>query len=49
MYWSSYGEEKTLELIGNAGLNELDIRKESGVENGKEITFLWVTAERPAA
>ncbi|MDG1463039.1 MAG: class I SAM-dependent methyltransferase, partial [Gammaproteobacteria bacterium] len=48
MYWSSYGEEKTLELIGNAGLKVLDTSKESAIENGKETTFLWVVAERPA-
>ena len=48
MYWSSYGEEKTLELIANAGLNVLSTSRESAVESGKETTFLWVVAERPA-
>jgi len=48
MYWSSFGEEKTLELIRNAGLNILDTAKESAVESGKETTFLWVIAEKPA-
>ena len=48
MYWSSYGKEKTLELIGNAGLNVISTSMESAVESGKETTFLWVVAERPA-
>ncbi len=49
MYWSSYGEEKTLELISNAGLNVLSTSLESAVEADKETTFLWVVAERPAS
>jgi len=48
MYWSSFNEEKTLELVRNAGLNVLETAKESAIENGKETTFLWIIAERPA-
>jgi SAM-dependent methyltransferase len=49
MYWSSYGEEKTLELIEAAGLKVLSTSRESAIEADKETTFLWVVAERPAA
>jgi ubiquinone/menaquinone biosynthesis C-methylase UbiE len=46
MYWSSFGEEKTLELIRNAGLTVKTQSTESAVEDGKETTFLWLIAEK---
>jgi len=48
MYWSSFDEEKTLELIRNAGLNIVSTALETAVEKDRETTFLWVVAEKPA-
>jgi ubiquinone/menaquinone biosynthesis C-methylase UbiE len=48
MFWSSFGEEQSLELITRPGLEILEQSKESAVEEGKETTFLWVIAKKPA-
>lgn len=47
MYWSSFDEEQTVELIGKPGFEILEKSKESELENGKETTFLWVLARKP--
>jgi ubiquinone/menaquinone biosynthesis C-methylase UbiE len=47
MYWSSFDEEKTLELITNPGFEIIAQSKESEEEDGKETTFLWVIARKP--
>ena len=46
MYWSSFNEEKTLQLITDAGLAVLEQSKESAIEDGKETTFLWIIARK---
>ena len=47
MYWSSFDEEPTLQLIAAAGLEMVAQSRESAVEDGKETTFLWVIARKP--
>lgn len=47
MYWSSFGEEPTLQLIAAAGLEVMTKSLESEVEDGRETTFLWVVARKP--
>ena len=49
MYWSSFGEEPTLQLIADAGLTVETKSLESAVEDGKETTFMWVIATKPDA
>jgi len=49
MYWSSFDEDKTLSLVRNAGLQIVEQSKESAIEDGKETTFLWLIAQKPAA
>ena len=44
MYWSSFDEEKTLQLVESAGLKIIEQAKESAIEDGKETTFLWILA-----
>lgn len=44
MYWSSFDEAKTLQLISDAGLTVVEQSKESAIEDGKETTFLWLIA-----
>lgn len=46
MYWSSFDEDKTLELIRSPGFEILQQSKESEVEDGKETTFLWFIARK---
>jgi ubiquinone/menaquinone biosynthesis C-methylase UbiE len=46
MYWSSFDEDKTLELVRNAGLEIIEQAKESEEEDGKETTFLWLIARK---
>jgi SAM-dependent methyltransferase len=46
MYWSSFDEEKTLQLVNSAGLQVIEQSKESAVEDGKETTFLWLIARK---
>lgn len=46
MYWSSFNEEKTLQLVTDAGLTVIEQSKESAVEDGKETTFLWLIARK---
>ncbi len=48
MYWSSFAEEPTLQLINACGLEVVVQSNESAVEDGKETTFLWVIARKPA-
>jgi ubiquinone/menaquinone biosynthesis C-methylase UbiE len=49
MYWSSFDEQTTLELIGKPGFSIIEQSKESAIEDGKETTFLWVIARKPEA
>ena len=44
MYWSSFDEEKTLQLVADAGLRVIEQSRESAIEDGKETTFLWIIA-----
>ncbi|MCP3999469.1 MAG: class I SAM-dependent methyltransferase [Gammaproteobacteria bacterium] len=46
MYWSSFDEEKTLQLISAPGFKIIEQSKESAIEDGKETTFLWVIAQK---
>lgn len=48
MYWSSFDENKTLMLIRDAGLTVTEQSLESAIEDGKETTFLWLIAAKPA-
>lgn len=49
MYWSSFDEQTTLELIDKPGFEIIAQSKESELEEGKETTFLWVIARKPQA
>jgi hypothetical protein len=46
MYWSSFDEVRTIELVTSAGLKIIEQSKESAIENGKETTFLWLLAAK---
>ena len=46
MYWSSFDEARTIELVTSAGLKIIEQSKESAIEDGKETTFLWLLAAR---
>lgn len=46
MYWSSFDEEKTLQLIREPGFEIVEQSKESAIEDSKETTFLWVIAQK---
>jgi ubiquinone/menaquinone biosynthesis C-methylase UbiE len=46
MYWSSFDEDKTLQLIKGAGLTIIEQSTESALEDGKETTFLWIIARK---
>lgn len=48
MYWSSYGEDRTIGILREAGLDVVEQSRESAVEDGRETTFLWLVARRPA-
>ena len=48
MFWSSFDEEQSLELVTRPGLEILEQSKESAIEEGKETTFLWVIARKPS-
>ena len=46
MYWSSFNEEKTLQLVNKSGFEIIEQSKESAIEDGKETTFLWIIARK---
>ena len=46
MYWSSFDEDKTLQLVKGAGLTIIEQSTESAIEDGKETTFLWLIAKK---
>jgi SAM-dependent methyltransferase len=48
MYWSSLGRDATLAMVTDAGLRVVAAEVETGVEDGREVNFLWVTAQRTA-
>jgi ubiquinone/menaquinone biosynthesis C-methylase UbiE len=48
MYWSSFDAEKTVKLVTDCGLTIREQSMESAVEDGKETTFLWLLANKPA-
>lgn len=49
MFWSSYGQDVTLSLIEQAGMDVLRADPVSQEEDGLDVTFLWVIArKRPA-
>ena len=47
MFWSSFDENTSLDLITKPGLEIVTQSKESAIEEGKETTFLWVMARKP--
>ena len=49
MYFSHHDAETNRRLVRNAGLRLLSAREESTVEDGRDVPFLWVVAERPGA
>lgn len=46
MYWSSFDEKQTLQIIADAGLTVVTQSMESAVEDGRETTFLWVICRK---
>jgi len=46
MYWSSFDADVTRRLIRDAGLRIDHESFESAVEDGRETTFLWITARK---
>lgn len=46
MYWSSFNEKRTVELVTSTGLKIIEQSRESAVEDGKETTFLWLLAAK---
>ncbi len=48
MYWSGYDSETNRELLRDAGLTVHSAIEESADEDGVDVTFLWVIAERRA-
>jgi len=48
MYWSSFDEDKTIQMVRATGLEVMVQEKESALEDGKETTFLWIIARKPA-
>ena len=46
MFWSSFDENTSLQLLGNSGLEVIEQSKESAIEDGKETTFLWVICRK---
>lgn len=46
MYWSSLGRDATLSMVTATGMRVVSAEVETEVENGVEVSFLWVTAQR---
>jgi hypothetical protein len=47
MYWSSYDSETNKRLIQEAGLQIISAEKEAAQEFDKEVTLLWIVAQKP--
>jgi cyclopropane fatty-acyl-phospholipid synthase-like methyltransferase len=48
MYWSSYDAATYQRLIADSGFTIISAQTETQIEDGDEVTFLWVLAEKPA-
>jgi SAM-dependent methyltransferase len=48
-YWSFPPSAGSQDLIRAAGLEIVQAREETSIEDGQPVTFLWVTARKPAA
>lgn len=46
MYWSSRGREATIDMVTATGMGVVATEVEAVVENGVEVSFLWVSAQR---
>lgn len=46
MYWSNWDRDTNRELIRDAGFEEVEATLTTTVENGQEVTFMWVIAQR---
>ena len=49
MYWSGYDSQRNRELLRAAGLTIHSAVEEHADEDGQDVVFLWVIAERTAA
>jgi SAM-dependent methyltransferase len=47
MYWSGFGSETNVRLIGEAGLEVVEAEEETLEEFGDTVTTLWVIARKP--
>ena len=47
MYWSSLGRDATLSMVTATGMRVVAAEVETVVEDGVEVSFLWVSAQRP--
>ena len=48
MYWSGYPVEQTLGFLEAAGLEVIEAKVETAVEDGEDAPFLWVVARKVA-
>ena len=46
MYWSSLGRDATLSMVTATGMRVVAAEVETVVEDGVEVSFLWVSAQR---
>lgn len=46
MYWSSLGRDATISMVTASGMRVVATEVETVVEDGVEVSFLWVSAQR---
>jgi hypothetical protein len=46
MFWSSFGEERNREMVRGKGFEIVEAEAVVGIEDGKEIPFLWILARK---
>ena len=46
MYWSSLGRDATIDMVTATGMRVVATEVETVVEDGVEVSFLWVSAQR---
>ena len=46
MYWSSLGRDATISMVTATGMRVVATEVETVVEDGVEVGFLWVSAQR---
>lgn len=47
MYWSHFDGAANRQLVEQAGLKILSAQEETADEDGEDITFLWIVAQKP--